>query len=278
MIDLSRFSEPKQAIVPIVDGWGKYQGRLIKKKVEDGWYELEIGDTVKVIKKATPLQIEKVLRNEKSYVGFPIGDQFINANFDTNRRKGYTESVRFWFAGNNKLFIPARVVCGEDGRYYFWKDEPGFQREIMESIRGCLERREPISKISGITPEQRYLFILARLYQNSYEAYKELERVALTPGEREKHLANYVRDFGSRIRDVISDAGGTFNSYINRGSDYLVEWTLGGQKVKSIINDDLRIINAGFCLSGEDEKHTISSVIMLAKMFQEESPLYITRE
>ena len=57
-------------------------------------------------------------------------------------------------------------------------------------------------------------------------------------------------------------------------------WRVKGsrQTVKSIIRDNLRIENAGLCLSGEDKKHDLNSIIPLAKMYIEDSgSLYLTR-
>ena len=280
IIDLKRFTKEKDVICPIVDRWGSYDGRKLKFNVKSGWYSIKLGNKAKINRLATPLEIEKTLKNEKSYIGYPIGEEFIPSNFDSLRRQGKSESIRYRLGNaSQRLFIPARISALSDGRFYFYKDEPGHQRETLQAIKDCFDRKEGIKSIKGVTPEQRLLFILARLYQNSYEAFQELERTKLEAGARRRALEKFKLDFGLSLRNVISESGGTYKSHIKRNNGYLVEWEVGGQIIKSHLNDDMRIINAGFCLSGEDQKHSMSSLSLLAQIFQrEEGSLYITRE
>lgn len=280
VIDLQRFTKDKDVICPIVNGWGSFNGRKLKFRVKSGWYSIKLGNKAKINRLATPLEVEKTLKNAKSYIGYPIGEEFIPANFDSLRRQGRDESIRFHLGNTaSRLFIPARISALSDGRFYFYKDEPRHQKQTLDNIKECFNKKESIKDIKGVTPEQRLLFILARLYQNSYEAFQELERTKLSEGARKRALEKFKLDFGIRLRDVISESGGTYKSHIKRGNGYLVEWEVGGQIIKSHLNDDMRIVNAGFCLSGEDQKHSMSSLSLLAQIFQrEEGSLYITRE
>lgn len=278
-INLERFTRDEEVICPIFENWGIYNGRKLEFRTEDGWYKIRLGNKAKIIKKATPLEIEKTLANEKSYIGYPIGQEFIGASNDSLRRKGMGESVRFFGESNCELFSSAKFVEWGDKRFYFYKESPGYHRETLKAIKDCFEKGKPIKDIKGVTPEERLLFIIARLYQNSYDAFKEFERTMVAESVRQKALEKFQLDIGVRLRNVIDSAGGTYIRHSKRGNGYLVTWEVGGQTVKTQINDSMRIINAGFCLNGDDEKHSMSSITLLAQLFQQGGRrLYITRE
>lgn len=278
VINLSKFSEVHEHTIPIVNGWGQVGGRKVYEKVEDGWYKIEVGDRTRVLRRATLLEIERALRGQKSYIGYAFGEEIIPVTFDSFRRKGMAETAHVHFQ-TTPLFMAARICQLADGRWYFYRDEPRFQRETLTAIRDCFDRHVGLQGLPGVTPEQRYLFVLARLYQNSYAAYQDFESLNLSESEKTKHLAHYTRDLGQRLRDVFAEVGATYRSHTAQGNSYIVEWEIGGQTIKSLINDELRIMNAGFCLSGDDELHTLHSLSLLARMFQQDGRrLYITRE
>jgi hypothetical protein len=132
--------------------------------------------------------------------------------------------------------------------------------------------------VRGITPELGYYFLLANLQRQSYKEAREIEKLNLTARERDKRLREFQNNFSFRLEHTIGEANGKLIRFSKHGNGYLVEWKLGDQIIKSTINDNMRILNAGFCLSGEDKKHSLSSLINLAQLFQEEAPLYLTRE
>ena len=79
---------------------------------------------------------------------------------------------------------------------------------------------------------------------------------------------------------TIEDAGGHLLRWTRQSENRIsIVWRIGNQTVHSLINNNFRILDAGYCLSGEDKHHSVSSLISLAGIFQkEEGSLYITRE
>lgn len=275
-IDFSRFTEDKEIICPIVDGSGQYEGRKLEFNVADGWYRIKLGNQPSIVRPATELEKIKEYEKKKRYIGFQVGDKYVPSTFEIT--KPHT-SIRVHLSPEQTdTWSPTWFFKHSDGRFYFAGENPSYNRTVIQAIRDCFNRRVGIREVPGVTPELRLTFILSRLYQNSYDAFRELQDINLTGRDREEYLKNYKQNFGERIRDVVTDAGGTYISYSKRGSGYLVEWEVGGQTVKSVINDDMRILDAGFCLSGADKKHSMSSIVMLARMFQDDAPLYIERE
>lgn len=285
-IDLSRFAVAQEAIVPIVAGWGQIHTRKIwKANQADGWYCLSLGDKIDVIRPATPLEIDRALRGKKIQRFYALGTEGVPLNFDQVVGGGQSKQVHF-------LELPAwdvaKTVLWEDGRYYFLGADTAYERKVLQQVKQAFESDQGLDTIRGVTPELRYYFLVLSLQRQSLREFEEMERLRLTEEERRKRVAEFETTFAGRLQSIVRGAGGELVRWEKYSNGYMVTWKVRGttQLVKSHIKDDLRIISAGFCLSGEDQDHNMESIIQLAKMFQTEvvnphtgrTALYITRE
>lgn len=278
MIDLLGFSQIKEAVVPLVDGSGQVYGRRFHfNLMEDGWYKLALGNEVTIEYKATPLEILKATKDLKKLRVYALGLEGIPTNFDNFKQLGLGESERIYFL-NLGIFEVAKVIRWEDKKLYFYEQTIPQSVETIQATKEAFEKESSLAGIKGITPELRYYFVLCSLQRQSYRAVAELDKFVLSGETKRKRLAEFQQSFAGRLEDAIEKAGGKLVRYNKQGNGYLVHWRIGDQLVKSTIRDDMRIISAGFCLEGEDKKHTLGSLINLAKLFQEDQPLYITRE
>lgn len=278
MINLAKFTEEKQVIMPIVDGWGVYEGRKVHTNTcDDGWYRVNLGNHAEVLSVASPLERHKALvgRKKQNRKGFALGEDATAASFDLFARESLGESVRVHFL-ERPIFTVINFIKWEDGRYYYSGDNLQYQRESMQTLRDAFAQRRVLSKLRGITPEQRYYFLLCHLQRESYDAVRELGKWTITDDEYRKRLKQFQSSFRIRLEHAIVQAGGTYIGHQPTGDGFLVEWEVAGDRLKSIIKDDLRIVSAGFCLSGDDRKHTMNSIVNLARLFQDEEYLNIT--
>lgn len=280
VINLNRFVNDKEIIAPIVDGWGKYEGRRLEFKIENGWYKIKIGNTSEIISKASPLEIYKTLKDKKHYLVFAYGEEGIPTNFDNFRRMGFEETVSVNFF-NLPLYSVGKVTKMEDGRFYFFELESRIYAEIFKGLRGCINGKSgDISSVRGLTPELFYYSILIQLSSEAFHEVDRLDKLVLSPEEKEKRVKEFANTVEDRLKKIVQDSGGKLIEFKkSRGDSILVTWEVGGQRVKSTIKGDtFSIVSAGYCLSGEDKKHTMNSIVRLAKEFQKDKPLYITRE
>lgn len=277
MINLEKFTKEEKKLIPILNGTGTRDRRVVRANVEDGWYVAVFGNTVAVERKATPLEILKELRPLNKYRVYAMGTEGIPLNFDQFKRMGEGEAVTINFL-SLPLFSVASVVRWEDDKFYFYEQTVPKERGVIQSAKEAFENNRDLLAVSGTTPELRYYFLLGQLQRESYEALQELEQFSLSSSERDKRIAAFQNSFPERLKLAIRKAGGTYKSHAQRGKGFTVEWEVGGQLVKTNIRDDFSVTSAGYCLSGDDRKHSLGSLVQLAKMFQERSPLYITRE
>ena len=277
-IDLNRFSEPVEAVVPFIDKKSVYRGRKIEEGVEDGWYKVMIADNIAVLGVANQIEREMALQSCPILKGLPIGDQFFPLNFNTLEVLGFDQTAEVQF-NEGETWDIIKAGLWEDGRFYFAGIDYGFDRGILENVRKAFEKDKSIKDISGTTPELRYYFIVLSLHRESHRKMQELAKMKLAAAEREKLLKEFRKTFSGRLEKIIKDAGGKLVRFSKKGKDkVVVVWKVGDQQIKTVIEDGLKIIDAGFCLSGEDKKHSLSSLIALAHIFKEDEPLYITRQ
>lgn len=149
----------------------------------------------------------------------------------------------------------------------------------MNEVKARFEKNQSLDKLKGITPEMRYLFIVLSLQRDNFRALQELKKLKLSEIEKAKRIEEFNKTLPGRLLQTIEGAGGKLVRFNIQGKDKIVVvWKVGDQTVNSLINLDFRILEAGYCLEGEDKKHSLSSAVTLAQSFQEERPLYITRE
>ena len=324
MIDLERFTQTIETVVPIIKGMGVFKGRKIyvserirestrhtfsisrenprnqeqnslyrpedfssrtgdtqrNRLLPDGWYRVSLGLETKVLRRATALERRKALlgvSSSRTCTVLLLGTEGIATNTDIFYKRGLTESVKVEFA-NEPLFTTAKIIQWEDGRFYFFETINPGNRQVVLGVKERFEQEQDLLGLRGVTPELRYYYLLANLQRQSYRAAEEIERLTLSRAEKDKRIREFQSTFAGRIRESIERAGASLVKYSKYGDGWLVEWVIEGQHVKSIIHDDLRLISAGFCLSGDDRSHTLNSIINLARLFQREEFLNITRE
>ena len=100
-----------------------------------------------------------------------------------------------------------------------------------------------------------------------------LARAGLTAGQREAYAAVYAerlrrskadaRVAGERrLREALIHAGGELRDFSERGDVYRVSYTVDGRQHSSLVRkDDLTVRTAGICLSGQDQKFDLHSLV-----------------
>jgi hypothetical protein len=141
------------------------------------------------------------------------------------------DGCHFWFAGVDPRGDAARATY----------------------LRQALDKLVPPDKLSrpGLTAEERLAY--AANYAPRYEASEEGRR------NREKN----------RLRDALAHAGAELKEYVERQDVYTVTYEVDGQRhVSAVSKHDLSVQVAGICLSGEDEKFDLQSLVGVIKESQ----------
>lgn len=156
---------------------------------------------------------------------------------------------RFHIDGTVRVHLVAgaeqfqQIIARFDGGH-FWFQEIDRRRNpaIAAYLRDVLAAEIPPEQIHKptLTAEER------QAYHLLYKAVEDARR-----DEVEVHLV-----------DALAHAGATLSSYIEREDAYTVTFNVDGQTHRSTVHrDDLTVLVAGICLSGEDRKFDLQSLV-----------------
>ena len=176
----------------------------------------------------------------QSWLAYPINE----ANM--MQRCGYCKPVAVHLVAEAAQF---EVVIARTDFAAWWFDECDRRSDVMvtQSLREQLERVTPPQELhfKGMTPEMRTAYDLATQQAQEFSA-----------------LHRQKRD-EKRLKEALKMAGGGLQQWSDRQDYWVVEWTTsnGEQHTSAIFKNDLTVMSAGICLSGEDEKFDLQSLV-----------------
>lgn len=131
----------------------------------------------------------------------------------------------------------------------------GFDFKLQEAI----EKND----VKFLSLEQRYFF---------HRHFQEIEL------EKKKNELEKLKTFDGRLKIAIETAEAKYISHFKNNGGIIVEWEYD-RKIVTLIDDKLKVIHAGFCVSGYDRTQSITSLILLYRSYVEEDEdlIYITR-
>ena len=168
---------------------------------------------------------------------------------DMRQRVGWAAPVRVELVEQGRAFD--RVSARFDGRTW-WFEQLDVRADPVpgQRLREALEQGTPPGQLelSGVVPERRAAYQMAwHRDVGARQRHEQLRR------ERERE----------RVARALEGAGGQLEGLVDQGEFWLVEWTgPDGWRGQSAVNkDDLGLLSAGICLSGEDRKFDLASLI-----------------
>ncbi len=142
------------------------------------------------------------------------------------------DGTQFWYAGPDARWDPA----------------------VASYLRQELARLTPPEKLhrSGLTAEERAAYAL-----NYFPRFEASEEARQSREER-------------RLRRALKHAGAELRDYVERQDVYTVTYEVDGQRhVSAVAKKDLSVQVAGICLSGEDQKFDLQSLVGVIREAQD---------
>lgn len=133
-----------------------------------------------------------------------------------------------------------RVIARVEGRQ-LWYDEPDRRADpsIAEALRQALSQEQPQPQVANLSPGEQASYAL------------------LTARRLDAEISREER----RIRTALEMGGARLLGYERSDNGWRVIWERNGQRSVSLVGTDLGVISAGICLSGEDERFDLSSIV-----------------
>jgi hypothetical protein len=130
----------------------------------------------------------------------------------------------------------------------------GFNFKLQEAIESNNKK--------GLSQEERFFFYKHFQVIEFEKKQKELEKLKTVEG---------------KLKLAIESAGGEYVSHI-KTNDIIVTWKLNDRQIISQVTNELKVIHAGFCVSGYDKTQTLTSLILLLKTYMDDDEhITITR-
>lgn len=267
MLDLEKFSKPTRAIVPIENNRFLYNKKWYSVRCENGWYVVEITNN-----KAR--SVEPAILSDMNYpaiLGYTNNNVIVFQNFDVAKRKyglGMHAPLKF---NQSQTFEAVKAVVWEDGQVY-WA-EPNYTDTKIFEVKDLFDQDQPLTDQKGITPELRTLFILHSLERENIRRIAEEQRQA----EEQDRM---MRDIPTRLRLTFERSGAIFQNYSMTGNRIVVDWSIAGSDYtyNSVIDSRTWMVQeAGYCMSGDDRRHNITSMVKTAQEYEDRGVTFITR-
>lgn len=203
--------------------------------------------------------------------GYTYNNVVVFQNFDVAKRKwGFNCAAPLYF-NQSQTFESIKALVWEDGKVYWC--EPNYSDLDAIKLKTILDDGGSLEGQKGITPELRSLFLFHALEKEN------LLKIHAEAKAKEDH-ERMMRDIPYRLNVTLQRAGGELIRYSITGKRIIVDWrvTGGGFEYNSVLDADTwQVIEAGYCMSGDDKRHNMTSLVKTAEDYENRDLTYITR-
>lgn len=181
----------------------------------------------------------------QTWLAFPYNPQ------DAANRLGFTGPLTVHLVDAGQTF--ERITGRVEGRTVWFDGEDRLANDaIAVQLREQLAENRPYPEIRGLSGGERDAFALVSLRQSTARAVAS-DRFA-------RMLLNYALRLG----------GATLVNFVEWHGRFQVSWERDGQQFMTTVDKDLNVIDAGICLSGEDDNFDLTSIVNV----MQQSPWY----
>lgn len=221
------------------EGWGVFRPRDAATACWDSTATLSQIDAYLGLLMPIRLHLAKPLRG-RTWLAYPGNEG------DARQRLGGCKPVPVHLVGRGAAL--ETVLARWDGTVFWFEDlDRSADPRLAEALRESLQAGIPAGAIrhKGLTPELKTAYALARGEAAGYACRRP------PPSARD------------RLHQALEMAGGRLRDFQDRGDYWLVEWhTRDGERHSSAIaKQDLTVVSAGICLSGQDRHFDLHSLV-----------------
>jgi hypothetical protein len=265
MINFNSIAKPYKVVVPIFENQFILNKKKYSLRCRNGWFEVEISNNrARALEPSLPSGCE-ILR------GYTHNNHIVFQNFDVAKKKYLLRVMAPLHFNQSQTFEAVIATYWEDKRIYWI--QPDYSSTQVFQVKDIFDQEGSLETEKGITPELRSLFLFHSLERDQL---KELAQELKQKQDYEKMMA----DLPSRLHFTFSRAGAELLKYSLSGQRIICDWKIPGSEFKynSVIDSaTFKILEAGYCMSQDDKRHNITSVVKTAEEYEQRGLTYITR-
>lgn len=286
MIDLNKFIKSVYAEVPIIKNNFIYnRKKYTVNNVDDGWYGVTLqNNNATIVESIVP---EVTLKIDKKYIikGYTYHNSLLFFNFNEGKKRTGWEIMAPLRLNTQSTFSSIDAIKWEDGFLYFYR--PSYTDSNIFELKNMFDNSESIKDKKGLTPEQKSLYLFHLVEQEQQKALiKRLEEERLIEEKKQQFKTAFDQEQQRKARESVSIEEGLINSFAAVGAKIIkfqirqdrihVNWLINeDEEFSSIVDKNTyRIIEAGFCMSGDDRRHNVKSMVITAKDYIDRDVLH----
>jgi hypothetical protein len=268
MLDFEKFDKPFRAIVPVRNGSFVYQKKTYKIRSEDGWFLVRIKNNKVSDQEPVVLPLQGM---PHPILGYTHHNNIVFQNADVARRKHKLGMMAPLHFNQSPTFEAIQAIVWEDGECY-WTG-PNYSDAKIFEIKDAYEAERALGEMKGVTPELRVLYL-------HHTIERDTMKKMLAEAKAKEELEALMTSIPGRLHLMFQRAGGKMTNYSLSGSRIIVDWTVEGShhQFNSVIDANTwMVVEAGYCMSGDDQRHNITSMVKTAQIYDEQRRMNITR-
>jgi len=266
MLNFTALAKPVRVVVPILNRSFTYNKKLYKIGVDDGWWQVELQGN-----KATAIETHLWTDPPRNALrGVSYGTRVVFSHFEVARRKYSLDVIAPLEFPNVETFASIFVMVWEDNRTYYVM--PCYADFKTVYIKDLLDDNLTLENVKEITPELRTVFLFHALER--IEIRKKLEEL-----EKIKHEEEMKQTVEGRLRFAFDRSGATITEYHVGNGRIEVTWSVpGAGSFNSVLDDKtFMVLEAGYCMSGDDRRHNVTSMVKTAEDYHARRLVHRTR-
>ena len=218
------------------EGWAIFQPA--NEKVAAVVEEPSLPQLLEYLQLLVPIRLQLAcLLQGQTWLAYPVNES------DAKQRTGVAKPVPVHLVTEGSQF--ESIVARWDGHSWWFegidrRTDPLPSEELKAALKKLILPLEV--RFKGMTPEMRSVYELAAQNLKDFDPKVRNEK---------------------RLQQALKMGGGELQDFRDRDDYWLVEWTSGtGERHSSAIaKNDLTVISAGICLSGEDRNFDLQSLV-----------------
>lgn len=267
MLNLEGLGVVKGVIVPIINNSFQYNRKIYNtEETVDGWYRVDIDNNDVTLLDAVIPELD--LKVEKKFLikGYTYNDSIIFFNFDDSKRRFNKHIMDQLHLSNIRTFSSIEALVWEDKRVYLYRQS--FTDTDIYELKTFFDEGINLSGKKHLKPEQKTLYLFHHISKQ-----KQIQKIKQQQIKKERQEKQSKQD---AIIESFTIVGANIKKYEVKNNRIYVSWELNNNLFDSVINESTgQVIDAGYCMSGDDAKHSVTSLVLTAKEYDEDGDLYI---
>ena len=158
-------------------------------------------------------------------------------------------------------FEEVEVAILNNGACYFLQvvsTEKAFPLMDIQNILGGEDGS--VEDVKGVTPEMRITYTFHVIEGERQRRLEELAHLELLQDEaRERHRREMLVPVNA-IRRALEESGANVDGIKKVNLGFEVTWSAAGHTINTLLDNNYRVVEGGFCMSGYDDTQSITSV------------------